>query len=162
MRKIPKEELLTKLIDKTYPEPNTGCWLWSGMLNVSGYGIMKASSLPQFKTALTHRISYFLHKGDFNYNLHVLHTCDNPSCVNPYHLFLGTHQDNMDDRKRKNRTNRIAPKGSQCGRSKVNENIVHKIRALYPTLTQYEIAEAFNLNQATVSYIISRKTWKHI
>lgn len=162
MRLVPKEKLLEKLISNTYPEPNTGCWLWSGMLNVSGYGIMKCASLPQFKTALTHRISYYLHKGEFDYSLNVLHTCDTPCCINPDHLFLGTHQDNMNDRKRKNRTNRIAPKGEKCGASKLTSTKVQNIRYLSSILNQRELAEIFNVNQATIHYIITGKTWKHI
>lgn len=158
MRKIAKEELLSKMLGKTYPEPNTGCWLWGGMVNACGYGIMKLADLPQFKTPLTHRISYFLHNGEFNYKLHVLHKCDTPSCVNPDHLFLGTHQDNMNDRTKKNRTNRIAPKGSSCGASKLDEAKVRKIRSLVG-LTQREIADIYNVNQATIHYILSGKTW---
>lgn len=161
MNLVTKEKLLEKLLSKTYPEPNTGCWLWSGMVNVSGYGIMKAAALPQFKTPLTHRISYLLHKGEFNYKLHVLHTCDNPICVNPDHLFLGTHQDNMDDRKRKNRTNRIAPKGEDQGYSKLTNEQVIEIRSI-TGISQKEIAKKYSVNQATISYIVQRKTWKHI
>lgn len=161
MRRVLKEELLDKMMENTYPEPNTGCWLWAGMTNGSGYGIMKVASLPQFKTPLTHRISYFLHNGEFNYALHVLHICDNPICVNPDHLFLGTHQDNMDDRTRKNRTNRIAPKGSKCGASSLNEDQVREIRSISGQ-TQRQIAERYSVNQATIYYILARKTWKHI
>jgi hypothetical protein len=161
MKRIPKEELLEKLMKNVYPEPNTGCWLWSGMVNVSGYGIMKAASLPQFKTPLTHRLSYFLHKGEFDYSLNVLHKCDNPICVNPEHLFLGTHLENMIDRKTKNRTNRAAPKGSKCGASKITEDVVLKIRSI-TNKTQKQIADSFGLTQSAVHYIVSGKTWKHI
>lgn len=161
MRRIPENEVLTKLLSNTYPEPNTGCWLWAGMVNVSGYGIMKVASLPQFKTPLTHRISYYLHKGSFNYNLQVLHKCDTPICVNPDHLFLGTHQDNMIDRTRKNRTNRIAPKGSKCGASFLTENQVMEIRAL-KGFTQYEIANKYNVTQSNIHAILTRKSWRHI
>lgn len=80
------------------PEPNSGCWLWTGPVNGDGYGKVFYHG-KQYKT---HRLSLKLHcglaKGD-----HALHRCDTPSCINPEHLFAGTHQDNMADMKRKGR-----------------------------------------------------------
>lgn len=161
MRKIRFDELMDIFYSKVYPEPNTGCWLWGGAVNICGYGIFKYQVLP-FKTKLAHRASYLLHYGDFDYNnLQVLHKCDNPACVNPEHLFLGTHQDNMNDRKIKNRTNRIAHKGSNCGASSLTENDVREIRSM-TNINQYEIAKKYGVTQPTISCIIKRKTWRHI
>lgn len=158
MRLVPK--VLEKLLSKTYPEPNTGCWLWAGMLNVSGYGIMKSAALPQFKTPLTHRISYFLHNGEFNYSLHVLHKCDTPTCINPDHLFLGTHQDNIADRVKKNRSNRVGLKGEKGSMAKLTSKDIDEIRRLRGTMCQRLIGEKFNVKQSTIHYILSGKTWK--
>lgn len=79
---------------------DNACWKWTGQKNAHGYGL-----LSKFGTLrLAHRISWELHHGQILSNMNVLHHCDNPSCVNPNHLFLGTHSDNMRDAKVKGRT----------------------------------------------------------
>lgn len=78
--------------------PN-GCWEWTGNRNRDGYGL----SAKRIGTVLAHRISYRIHRGVFDLNLCVLHKCDNPPCVNPDHLFLGTDMDNMRDMHSKGR-----------------------------------------------------------
>jgi hypothetical protein len=88
--------------DRIIPEPNTGCWLWLGAINGrSGYGSAKHPALR--KNVSAHRISYEIHFGRAPEELGVLHRCDQPSCVNPDHLFLGTQQDNITDMLRKQR-----------------------------------------------------------
>lgn len=161
MKRLSVQQLKERIFNNSFQEPNTGCWLWGDSVNFFGYGILKASALDK-KIVTAHRASYWLQHGKFNLSLHVLHRCDTPSCVNPDHLFLGTHQENMDDRKRKNRTNRVAPKGENCGASKLTESDVIKIRSLYPTFTQQAIAEKFGVKQTTIYYILNRKSWKHI
>ena len=75
-----------------------GCWEWQNE-KVGGYGRIRIDGVKQ----LAHRVSWIMHFGGIPKNMHVLHTCDNPSCVNPEHLFIGTHQDNMKDRDKKGR-----------------------------------------------------------
>lgn len=75
------------------------CWWWHGAKNSQGYGKLRAGN----KWWTAHRISYLLHKGKIPPDLWVLHRCDNPSCVNPDHLFLGTRQDNIEDARQKGR-----------------------------------------------------------
>lgn len=82
------------------PEPMSGCWLWTGNTNNSGYGTIAVNRKP----SLAHRISFTLYKGKFKKTLCVCHSCDNPSCVNPDHLFLGTHKDNVHDMYKKGRS----------------------------------------------------------
>jgi hypothetical protein len=80
------------ILDRTIPEPNTGCWLWNMSLDQDGYGraVFKAFKTP------AHRISYLAFKGDLG-KMMVCHKCDTPACVNPDHLWLGTAKDNAVD-----------------------------------------------------------------
>lgn len=86
--------------DKYIPEPNSGCWLWTGSLNRFGYGKFYARGASW----LAHRFSYELRIGPVPEQLHVCHKCDVTQCVNPDHLFLGTHADNMRDKSLKGRS----------------------------------------------------------
>lgn len=78
---------------KYIPEPNSGCWLWHGSCCRDGYGNFYDGK----RVIGAHRFSWQAHKGVIPGGLHILHKCDTPSCVNPDHLFLGTHTDNMRD-----------------------------------------------------------------
>jgi len=81
-----------------------GCWLYTGFRKWDGYGWLnrKVNGKPRSMTA--HRYSWILAHGEPANGLHILHRCDNPPCCNPDHLFLGTHQDNMNDRVAKGRS----------------------------------------------------------
>lgn len=95
--------LSDRLYSKIERDPLTGCFNWTASKHRSGYGQIKVSK----KTLLAHRVSYQLHYGVDPLELNVCHKCDNPSCINPQHLFLGTHTDNMQDMVRKGRYNPI-------------------------------------------------------
>lgn len=121
----------------------SGCWVWNKAVNACGYGILKRG--------LAHRVSYTVFKGVIPNGMCVLHSCDVPSCVNPNHLFIGTHTDNMRDRSNKGRGNL----------EKLSKSQVDEIRGLYANgLTQYEIADKFDITQSNVSCIVNMKTWK--
>lgn len=97
-----KKTLKEKFDEKYIPDPNTGCWLWSASLYKDGYGqIVDKESRRSPKRA--HRVSYELYNGPISDDVLVLHRCDTPACVNPDHLFLGTHNDNMKDKVKKGR-----------------------------------------------------------
>jgi hypothetical protein len=99
MNTAPGIPLLTRFEMQHIPEPNSGCWLWLGATSPSGYGNIYA-----FGSSLrAHRASWVIFRGAIPAGMHVLHKCDTPSCVNPDHLFLGSHADNMADKVRKGR-----------------------------------------------------------
>lgn len=85
--------------------PEAGCWIWIGRLNGAGYGMYRLFKREngKYHSILAHRFSYLCCVGDIG-NLLVLHRCDTPACVNPHHLFLGTHLDNTRDMYRKGRS----------------------------------------------------------
>lgn len=108
------EGLREYLLDRCSPEPFTGCWLWTGYVNVFGYGRVvngyygKGISLTSNRAAAEAWLGF----DALNDKRHVCHKCDVPSCINPEHLFIGTHQDNMADafRKGRMRINSVANK----------------------------------------------------
>ena len=84
------------------------CWLWTANKFKGGYGQYQFLGKPNG----AHRISWIIHYGEIPKGMHVLHRCDNPPCVNPNHLFLGTHTDNMKDKAEKGRSRTNNKKGS--------------------------------------------------
>ena len=92
-------ELKDLFLDWFMPEPTSGCWLWLRGVHNTGYGQATVNN----KSVTAHRLSWVLQNGDIPGGLCVLHKCDVRLCVNPGHLFLGTHQDNTDDKMVKGR-----------------------------------------------------------
>lgn len=131
------------------------CWLWTGGRHVRGYGIFKLKN----KSWKAHRVSWLIHRGPIPNGLHVLHKCDNPPCVNPRHLFLGTHQDNMDDRDAEGR--RAPPKGEKNGRAILTRKKVRQIRRIYAAggITQKVLGARYGFAQAHISAITTGKLW---
>lgn len=137
------------------PEPMSGCWLWLGGVSWQGYGKF------HFRTTMAaHRASWALHHRVFP-EVNVLHRCDNPACVNPEHLFLGSHLDNMRDKARKGR--QFRPRGELNGQAKLSNAEVIRMRALHADgIEQKDIAAQFGLAQSAVSNIVNRKTYAHV
>ena len=134
------------------------CWLWTACCKQFGYGCF---SVSRSKWILAHRASWIFTNGPIPEGQLILHKCDNPPCVNPSHLFLGTHADNVADKMNKGRYYRgQAPKGIDNPASKLTESQVTIIRA--SAMPQEDLAYAFGVSQTTISRIQLRKNWSHI
>jgi hypothetical protein len=137
-----------------------GCWEWNGSRKARGYGQINAGGRGGAMLK-AHRVSWAIHFGSIPDGLHVLHRCDNPPCVNPDHLFLGTNKDNASDCKSKGRKASLA--GEQNGRAKLNCGAVLAIRALASEgVSRDEIKDRFAISRTTVREIIERKKWSHV
>lgn len=149
-------------------EKTKSCWIWKGGLDKDGYGQFNFKENNINNHVRSHRFSYFLHKGEIPINMNILHKCDNPKCVNPDHLFIGTTQDNVNDRQRKGRSYngdnllKIIKRGEENNMSKLKEKDIIEIRKLSATLKQNKIAKMFNVERHTIHKITSYKTWKHV
>jgi len=147
---------LSDLMAKVEKQEN-GCWLFMGHLDSRGYGCFSAEGFIR-----AHRYSYFKHNGPIPDGLHVLHKCDVRNCVNPEHLFLGTHADNMADMGKKGRTGvRI---GEEHHKAKLTETQVVEIRKRYVPrkVTLKFLAEQYGVTHAMIGYIVRGANWKHI
>lgn len=131
------------------------CWEWQGPRNDDNYGRLNFYG----RVRGAHRYSYELHFGPIPKGFQVLHRCDNPSCVNPNHLFLGKPADNAADKVAKGRH----PRGEDCVRAKLTEEIVREIfRLREQGALQSEIAEKLGTSQKNVSSVLRRKSWAHV
>lgn len=156
------------------------CWIWLGSRDFRGYGKfwLKGTNVR------AHRASWKIIHGEIPEGLLVCHQCDNPSCVNPAHLWLGTDKDNADDRERKGRTakgGRTRPKsvakgfrngrythpettarGEKHGLSKLTNDLVREIRQRFANgeTNKTLLASEYGVRDAAIGRIISRKTWR--
>lgn len=155
MLKFEQDVLMDRLMARAEPEPNSGCWLWTGHLNKWGYGSVGYHD----KQIYAHRLSYQLHKGVIPTGMLVCHKCDTPSCVNPDHLFLGTPSDNMKDMARKDRCVRFS--GETNVNSKLTDAHVYEIREA-AGVSQASLARKYGISQSVVSMIRRNKRWTHL
>lgn len=136
------------------PTPN-GCIEWDGNKNKNGYGMISISNKRHQIT----RLIYTMRIGPIPDNMFVCHRCDNPNCINPSHLFLGSALDNSTDMVQKGRQ----AKGNKNGNSKLDEEKVITIRSLHKNgYSLKEISRQFNISKANTSDIVNRKTWIHV
>jgi len=138
------------------------CWFWVGCRDQTSYGRMRTKNN---NCQFSHRISWQMFKGIIPKGMKVLHKCDNPSCVNPEHLFLGTQNDNVQDMIIKGRmSSKKSFPGELNGYSKLKNFQVLEIREIYSkkTLNQYELARKYNVSSMTINRIVNNKLWRHI
>jgi len=140
---------LERFLNLTFYNP-TGCWLWSGSCDTSGYGLFRLNG----KLEKAHRVSYKQYKSKIPDGMLVCHTCDTPNCVNPMHLFLGTHKDNSEDRDNKGRGRLPYQSGQQMKKILSVEQQEEIKRQRYFGITQRELATNFGVSQNVIFRVI--------
>lgn len=163
----------------------TQCWPWLGPADP--YGRIRIDG----RRWSTHRLSWWIHFGEIPKGLSVLHSCDNPPCCNPNHLWLGTTKDNMADMSKKGRAakglrhgthtqpgsrryglengsythpeKRVHTRGEKCGTSKITRQQMKQIRARYKPrkVTQRALAKEYGISQTEVCKIIHKERWQY-
>lgn len=146
-------------------EINDNCWEFQGYLDKNGYGQVKTRRGTQY----THVVSYTFFVEEIPVGKQINHTCDNPKCFKPSHLYAGTQIDNVNDTVRRERQasgDKIGKhvRGEKHPSVKLNEEKVLFIRELYSQrqLTQEKIATIFKVSRGTIRDITTRKSWSHI
>jgi len=152
------EDPIKRFNKKIKINEKTGCHEWIGSKLPKGYGTFRLNT----ETAIrAHRFSYEYYKHKIPENMHCLHNCDNPSCVNPDHLFLGTNNDNVKDKMRKGRSYR--PIGEKHPFAKIKDADVYKIKELIASGYSYrETSILMNTTIHIVAQIGMNKTWTHL
>ena len=154
-----KRESLVDRFWAKFKRPQKGCWEWTGAKDPNGYGnIEEGHGSKSCRTVhYAHRLSWKLFNGPIPDEMRVLHKCDNPLCVRPDHLFLGTQKDNLADCKNKGRN----AKGEKNGHAKLRQKDIDKIRELGCSgkYTQRQLSNKFRIDQAQISRIISNLAW---
>lgn len=133
------------------------CWYWTASKNTSGYGQFNTGNGRIWRT---HRISWIMERGQINPNSHVLHRCDNPACVNPNHLFLGSQKDNILDCIHKGRSPILGKKGDKHPTHRLSPEDIGYIRN--SSDLQETLARRFGVHQPQISRIKSGHRWSHL
>lgn len=138
------------------------CLVWTGTKNRHGYGYISDKS----KMRIVHRVAYELAYGKIPDGFDILHSCDNPSCVNPDHLRAGTHTDNMREMFAKGRNRTFS--GEQSSQAKLTVNDIHAIRQRYDEdkangrNSLKRIAADYGVHFSLISLIVRREIWRNV
>jgi hypothetical protein len=160
-RVITHLELLKTLLLNRCRLAENGCWEWTSTTK-SGYGAFESGGITMLalksKKRGAHQVSYEAYHGKIPPGLVVRHTCDNPLCINPDHLILGTQAQNVADREVRGRRKDI--NGEKIGTAKLTAEQVYEIRA--SELSYAQLAEIYNVDKSNIAAIKTGKSWKHL
>ena len=148
-----RESLISRFEQKLERIPESGCWIWMAGVDKDWYGKFRISKDSRESHIRANRASYLIYKGDIPDGMCVCHTCDVTACVNPDHLFLGTHKDNAVDREIKGR----GASGSKNGNSVLTKS--EAIAIFNDTRPSRKIAEFYGIGKTTVLNIKNKRTW---
>lgn len=152
-----KDDVLGRFWHKVKKLGPNECWEWSGGRDHAGYG----RSGTRAKRLSAHKQSWQIHHGPVPPGLCVCHKCDNPPCVNPNHLFLGTSTANTADKMAKGR-HRVV-RGEQHGNAKLTEADVRQIRLLHSQgASAYSLGARFSVSASLIHFVVNRKIWRHV
>lgn len=140
---------------KTKLNPSNGCIEWVAAVSRDGYGVFHTDGN---RTRSAHRVAFEMHKGAIPSGMFVCHRCDNPICVNPDHLFLGTHAENMRDRNAKRR--QAGAIGETNGRAKLSAQDILSIKG--ERGPQEQLAQKYGVSSSHISRIRRGETWRHL
>lgn len=148
----PLAERFWEKVDMRRPDD---CWPWQAATKQGGYGKIVSDD---GRFLLAHRAAYELSIGPIPAGFVICHCCDNPACVNPNHLFLGTQADNLRDMRAKRRDN--PPRGSRHPHARLTEDLAERIRA--DARSHWRIARDYGIGKTTVGMIKAGITWTHV
>lgn len=147
-----RERTIERLEKNSTPEPNSGCWLWLGVIGGAGYGRIKYKGQPW----IVHRLAWTVHKGTIPEGAMVCHKCDVRSCINPDHLYIGDQETNMSDMVQRSRQ----AFGERHGFAILDENQIEKIKC--DNRPDRIIAEELGVARSTIQAAKTGRTWKHL
>ena len=156
--RLTDDQVREKLLANVRKNEVCGCWNWLGNCQFEGgYGRLKFRNVR----TLAHRVSWTVFKGEIPVGMFVLHRCDNPRCINPGHLFLGTLEDNNQDMCLKGRDRKA--RGEKASKAKLTTAQVREMRRLYlEGVRIYQLAPIFGINRSSVGAIVRGKNWVHV
>lgn len=150
-------EILCRFMPKLRPSNNSDCWLWQASKDARGYGLFR---LTPKRLVRANRVSYALFIGPLKSRQLACHSCDTPSCVNPFHIYAGSSLENIADRERRGRSNRR--QGETHGNAKLDNAKVRYIRTNVATKTQTELAKELGVSIDVINKVVLGKTWRHV
>lgn len=145
----PVEDRFWERVDKRTPDE---CWEWQGNKTPRGYGTIG----DRDDSLYAHRLSYIFAHGEIPDGLYILHSCDNPGCVNPAHLRTGTQQDNINDALERGRI----PKGEKSTSAKLTQEQAEQIRKLNQEGVSYKrLSKMFSITKSNIAHIVKMRSW---